>query len=380
MRRRPFVALAVVTGLVATACTHGSDSRSRARTPAQSIVTVGAAKTVPTMIEGQDYRVVADLPSDLDGKTADYYEVLDDSALAIEDAPAEEKREASTPPPDRLVTVDLATGATQLLARATANGMTSIAEVSRGRGFVVWLQSDANSYDSLNWDIYSYELSTKTKRRIASSAELGIKDPPWPSFESIRPQMVGDHVYWAAVESVEGSTATTAIYEAPLDGAESMTKVIDDATDVYADGDDLWFQRDGRMLAWDVSAGAEKKADTAAVEEPCGGYFHEGTLVQVDCGGKGSLVITEKSGRRTTLRDVDSPGYLNSTSRWVAYSVDDQAYVYDLERQHLMRLEGSQGYSAQDFSGNRMFYIRQHFGTPDDPDEPTYPYIALLPE
>ncbi len=344
-------------------------------------MTVGPAASVPALTEGRDYRLVKNLPVDVDGKRADYVANLDgDTTLAVLDATEDDKREAGTPPPDHLVSVDPASGTTQLLARATADGMTSIAEVSQARGFIIWLQSDANSYDSLNWDLYSYETETETKRRIASSSELGIKDPPWPSYQSIRPQIVGNHVYWAAVESAKGSSVSTAIYEAPLNGASSMTKVIDDATDVYADGDDLWFRRDGRMLAWDVSAGVEKKADTARVTKPCGGHFHEGTLVQVDCAGKGSLVITEKSGRRTTLRDVDHPGYLNTTSRWVGYSVDDQAYVYDLKRQRLMRLKGSQGYSAKDFSGNRMLYIRQHFGTPDDPYEPTYPYIALLPE
>jgi hypothetical protein len=249
---------------------------------------------------------------------------------------------------------------------------------SQGNGFVVWLQSAPDSYNSLTWDLYSYEMATRTKRRIASSSELGIKDPPWPSFESIRPQIVGDHVYWAAVTSVEGRTAKTAIFEAPLDGAESMTKVIDDATDVYADGDDLWFQRGGEMHAWDISAGREKKARVAPVEKPCGGYFHEGTLVQVDCAG--FVVITEKSGRRTTVRDVDDVGYLNATSRWVGFSNGDQAYVYDLQRQRLMRLKDSQGSSAKDFDGNRMFYAPGNADADGTQDPPPIQYIALLPE
>jgi hypothetical protein len=382
LNRRPLVVLAVVTALVTTACTGGSDPAPADHTPEAVVVTAGPAKAVPFMVEGKDYHVVTKAPAEIDGATMTYYAVRGDrTALGVQYPSTENQQDAGAPSPDRLFTVDLETGETKALPTRDADrSLTDITEASRGDGYLVWLQSAPDSYNSLTWDLFSYETATKTKRRIASSSELGIKDPPWPSFESIRPQIVGDHVYWAAVESVTGTTAKTAIYEAPLDGAESMTKVIDDATDVYADGDDLWFQRQNRMVAWDVSAGAEKKADTAKIEKPCGGYFHEGTLVQVDCAGKGSLVITEKSGRRTTVRDVEDPGYLNATSRWVGYSVDDQAYVYDLKRQRLMRLKGSQGYSATDFSGNRMFYIQQHAGTSDDPYEPTYPYIALLPE
>jgi hypothetical protein len=376
------MALAVVTVLVATACSGGSEPTPAEQAPENTVVTVGPAKTVPVMVEGKDFRVVRNMPAQIGGGTMTYYDVRDDgSALAVQYPADKNQRDSGAPSPDRLFTVDLDNGTkTSLPARDPDGELTDITEVSRSNDYLVWLQSAPDSYDSLTWDLYSYELPTKTKRRIASSSELGIDDPPWPSFESIRPQIVGDDVYWAAVEAVKGDAATTAIYRAPLDGAEPMTKVIDDATDVYADGDDLWFKRDGRMTAWDVSAGAEKKADTAPVDEPCGGYFHEGTLVQVDCSGTGSLVITQTSGRRTTLRHVDGPGYLNATSRWVGYSVDGRAYVYDLKRQRLMRLEGSQGYSAQSFSGNTMFYIRQHAGTSDDPYEPTIPYIALLPE
>ena len=346
-------------------------------------MTAGPAKGVPFMAEGKDYRVVRDVPAEIGGRTMTYYAVRDDgaSALAVQYPSDDDQQEAGAPAPNRLLTVDLQTGERTALPTQDADSdLTDITEVSRGNGYLVWLQSEPDSYNSLTWDLYSYETATKTKRRIAASSELGVKDPPWPSFESIRPQIVGDDVYWAAVEAVKGDTPTTAVYRAPLDGSEPMSKVIGGATDVYADGHDLWFQRDGRMVAWDVSAGAEKKADTPEVEKPCGGYFHEGTLVQVDCSGKGTLLITEKSGRHTTLRDVDAPGYLNATSRWVGYSVDDQAYVYDLKRQRLMRMKDSQGYSAQDFSGNRMFYVQQHSGTSDDPREPTYPYIALLPE
>ncbi|MBD8607536.1 hypothetical protein IFT73_11765 [Aeromicrobium sp. CFBP 8757] len=383
MTRRPLVLLAVVTALVAAACTAGSEAPSPRRRPTATVVTVGAGTTVPAMVEGTDYRVVRDVPAEIGGETMTYYAVRDDgsSAVAVRYPSDKDQQTAGAPSPDRLLTVDLETGGTKaLFTRDDDSELTDITEVSRGNGYLVWLQSAPDSYSSLTWDLYSYDLATKTERRIASSAELGIDDPPWPSFESIRPQIVGDDVYWAAVEAVKGNTPATAIYRAPLDGADPMTKVIDDATDVYADGGDLWFQRDGQMLAWDASEGAEKKAGTAAVHQPCGGYFHEGTLVQIDCGGKGSLVVTEKSGRRTTLRDVDGPGYLNATSRWVGYSIDGQAYVYDLSRQRLMRMKGAQGYSAQDFSGNRMFYIQQHSGTADDPHDATYPYIALLPE
>lgn len=353
--------LAVVTTITTTACTAGSESDR----PAEVVVSVGPRSSVPTMVEGTDYRVVDEVPSRIDGGNTAYYDIGDDQALAVRFAP-------DSSGTDRMVTVDLSSGRTTSLFTAGQRGKPSMPEVTRGDGFVVWLQTDATTYDSLNWDLYSYETATKTRRRIASSADLGIDDPPWPSFSSIRPRVVGDQVYWAAVEQLTSGTPRTAVYRAPLDGSEPMSKVIDDATDVYPDGDDLWFQRDGRMLAWDVSAAAEKTVDTAPVEEPCGGFFHEGTLVQLECAGRGSLVITEASGRRTTLQALDRPGYLNATSRWVGYSTGGQAYVYDLERRRLMRLKGSQGTSAEDFSGNRMLYAR--------PDAATYPYIALLPE
>lgn len=369
MSRRLLLALAVVTAIATTACTNDSEPAPTPDRPDEVVVDVGPRASIPTMVEGTDYRVTGTLPSQIDGGTAGYYDVGREHALAVRYAP----QRSDT---DRLLTVDVPDGRVRPLVEAGGRGKRSIPEATSGDGFIVWLQTDATSYDSLNWDIYSYETATRTRRRIASSVELGIDDPPWPSFSSIRPQVVGDQVYWAAVEQLTSGAPRTAVYRAPLDGAEPMTKVVDDATDVYADGRDLWFQRDGRMLAWDVSAGAEKKADTASVERPCGGFFHDGTLVQVDCGGGGALVITEASGRRTTLQGVDDPGYLNATSRWVGYSTGGQAYVYDLQRRRLMRMAGSQGTSARDFSGNRLFYLRQSAQASD----PTFPMIALLPE
>jgi hypothetical protein len=162
LTRRSLVLLAVVTALVTTACTggSGSDATPADHPPKDAVVTAGPATSVPFMAEGKDYRLVRDVPAEIGGLTTTYYAVRGDgsSALAVQYPSDNGQQGAPAPSPNRLLTVDLQTGKKSALPTQDADDdLTDITEASRGNGYLVWLQSAPDSYDSLTWALYSYE-------------------------------------------------------------------------------------------------------------------------------------------------------------------------------------------------------------------------------
>jgi hypothetical protein len=377
--------LAAIASLAATgACASQPVDTGTADTSRADVTfPVPPLESIPALTH-RDYRVLRDMPLSADGAPIEFYGFIDRTTMAAVERPVGADGTGS-PPPDRLVAYDLSTGSTKVLwAPAPSASMTSIGEVSSDGGYLSWLQTQKEGPSS-DWSIHSYDLSSSTAREIASSDQLDIADPELSSFTGATPQIVDGQAYWTAHHAWVGDEPETAAYRAPLDGSARASKVFDDVTAVYAAGHDLRFERDGRMLAWDVSAAAEKTAGEIHQTHPGGGTYADGTLAQVDRRGTeedsvDDVVITEKSGRRTTLRGVRNLSDLEVSSRWVGYSDDENAFVYDLRRRRLMRLPGSTNFQHQPFSGNRLFYVQQHAGTPKDPHPTTYPLIALLPE
>lgn len=365
------------------------------------MITFPGKDKVPTLREGEDYRVVTRLPFSVNGVPYRHVGLLSaDLAYGVlSPADASGVPGAPGPPPtQKLVELKPRTGDLRVLAdHGTRSRPTYISTVARNDKYIVWIENPETNLYAFSWEMYSFELSTGKEKKIASYRELGIKQPPWPSMKGIRPQLAGDNIYWVAVAGLkdprsadsgrqdtpddaaerDGFGVQTGVFEVPADGSATMKRIasgIQDVTDVFPDGDNLVLERRGRADVWNLSSGRRQPPSVARVQRPCGIDFNEGVLAQ--CSGNSAIVITEPSGKVTTLTNLPGPvQYLNVTSRWVGFSNEEQAYLFDLKRGRFGRLAGASALSDERFKGGQLHYYRQSF-TPRA-DDATFPLIEL---
>ncbi|WP_332643003.1 hypothetical protein [Aeromicrobium sp.] len=376
----------VLLAIFATAACSSSGSSDPEDEQVRNVtVTFSSDAKVPALVEGKDYRVVTEYPYTIDGKTARHYGLLKSGvSYAKLSPPASEMPTPEHPvpaiPSDTLVSFDLKTGnVTLIAAHGTDTKPAFIVDATRNDDFIVWVETSDSTYESMRWEIFSHELKTGKTRKIGSSEELGVENPPIPTRRGIRPELVGKSIYVVAVSAFDGSTVAsiaTAIYGAPIDGSAGLTKIVDDADDVFADGKNLRFARDGELKKWDLGKNKEVSSSVAPVDDPCGTFYNEGVLVQ--CDASGEVTITEKNGSQTVIKDLPVPlANFNATNRWVGFSTESQSYVYDLKRNRLGKLKGSSEFGIDRFKGARLKYAKQH---QDPPFDPTIPLIELLPK
>lgn len=325
----------IMIALVASACSaHKSDDGTNA-----TIKFAGASKT-PELKPGTDYHVVDKVPSVIDGARVNVFGRLDDrtayGSMPSEKAPATQGTE-----PMRLVSIDTRTGRATTLADHGSDKLPPyILDATANAKYIVWTEIHDTTLETMRWDIYSLDRRNGQERHLASYKDLGAEKPPWPSIQGVTLQMIGSRVYFPVVEGADAKADWSgAIYGVTDDGSTPAAKVIDDATQAWADGRKLWFERDGSPGLWDEKGRARVVATKQKVDDPCGMFVREGVVVQ--CDGRKRLVITEQSGKVTTIVGLPvRPTYLNATKRWVGFnSGDSTAYVYDLKRQHLARVD-----------------------------------------
>lgn len=325
-----------VLGCFAVAILVSSCSTAETEKSENATVTFAGVDKTPVLTEGKDYRVAEEVPSVIDGGTVTVFGWLDDHT-AYASMPSTKKPATVGSEPMRLVSVDTRTGRATTLADHGSDALPPyILDAANTRDFVVWTEIHDTSLETMRWDIYSLDRRSGKERHLASYKELTAEKPPWPSVQGVTIQIIGNSVYFPVVEGSDAQDDWSgAIYGVQLDGETAATKVVDDATQAWADGQKLWFERDGKPGIWNARQEKEARLDTAQVTEPCGMFARQGVLVQ--CDEEDSLVITEPSGKVTTIKGLPArPTYLNATSRWVGFnSGDSTAFVYDLKRSRL---------------------------------------------
>lgn len=331
-----------VLGCFAVAVLVSSCSAAETAKVENTTVSFAGVDKTPVLTEGKDFSVAEEVPSIIDGGRVTVFGWLDEHT-AFASMPSAKTPSMDGSEPMRLVSVDTRTDRATTLADHGSDALPPyILDATSTRDFIVWTEIHDTSLESMRWDIYSLDRRNGKERHLASYKDLGAEKPPWPSIQGVTLQIVGDRVYYPVVEGSDAKADWSgAIYEVPLNGDAAGTKVIENATQAWADGQRLWFERDGKPGIWNASKQKESKVETAGVTRPCGMFARQGVLVQ--CDEDDSLVITEPSGKVTTIKGLSvRPTYLNATSRWVGFnSGDSTAFVYDLKRSRLTRVDNA---------------------------------------
>lgn len=333
-----------------------------------TVTFAGISKT-PVLAQGKDYRVADKVPSVVDGGRATVFGWLNDDT-AYASMPSVKRPATNGTEPMRLVSIDTRTGRATTLADHGADQLAPyILDAADTKDFVVWTEIHDTTLETMRWDIYSLNRRTGKERHLASFKDLGAVKPPWPSIQGVTLQIIGDHVYYPVVEGSDAKGDWSgAIYGVPIDGSGGATKVVDDATQAWADGQKLWFERDSKPRVWNVGKQAEVDVKAAKVVQPCGMFVNQGVLVQ--CDRQNTLIITEPSGKVTTIKGLPvRPTYLNATSRWVGFNAGDStAFVYDLKRSRLTRIDDAM-MKVDRHSGSELSLLNMGASSKENPYE-----------
>lgn len=356
--------VAVVTAAVAfsaTSCTTSKEpepQRQFALSPAP-----------PSFEEGDDYTVTSRIPTVLEGQQAVYF-ARADGRLIMSLSGTSESGDPSEDDPrgGTLVSVDPKTKNVETLARHGKPGSPRyVVDVTVAGETVVWVETTQPNYDAMPWRMYALDLETGVEKELASYRELGIEDPPWPSPDAIRPQVVGDDVYVVAVDRVDDrhDVVQTSVYRVPLTGG-TPERVVPRATGAWAAGRGLDVLLDDRLVRWDPRRGPSGEVADDGMPADCGAFATTG--VRVACttadGHRRLTVETTEHGRSTVDLGTHTVGYLNGTSDWVSFSTGDRAYLLDLRRGRLSSLPGSTDTGTSRLSGRSFLYVKQT-STPD---------------
>lgn len=318
----------------------------------------------PSFTEGDDYIVRSRIPTILEGQQAVYFDRADGrlimslSGTSESGAPSEDD-----PRGGALISVDPKTNDVTELARHGKPGAPRyIVDVAVAGKTVVWVETTQGNYDAMPWRLYALDLETGKEKELASYQELGIKDPPWPSPDAIRPQVVGDDVYVVAVDRVDAqqNVVQTSAYRVPLTGGK-LEKVVPKATATWAAGRGLDVLVDSTLARWDPDRGSSGDVTRAGLPADCGAFAAQG--VRVACttadGRRRLTVESTEHGRSTVNLGKNTVGYLNGTDDWVSFSTGDRAYLLDLRRGKLFSLPGSNDTGSSRLTGSNFIYVKQ---------------------
>jgi hypothetical protein len=359
MMRSFIVTVGLLSTISVSACTASQDepkptTTAAAPTPTRN-VSVIVDKSVPALKEGRDYSVVASWPRVADRRVVGYRASLDKRhAIAVlSEVDAVDPSAEPDPRGQRLVEVDTRTAELKSLAvHGTPEHPRYITDVVVSGNFVVWTETESTALELLPWDIYSLDLRSKKERHLASSRDFAVKDPPPPSpTYDQQVTVVGDNVYFPAVDRVTENSIESSIYSVPLtNNANSVIGprlIAPAANQVFADDSGLRVMLNGELVTWDPARGIDGRTGQA-LGANCGGFFGEGVAVLCNK-AKNKLSIVDQDGLETVLDisafDQDdepaSAAYLYANSRWVGFTVNgSQGYVFDLARMDVFKLDG----------------------------------------
>jgi hypothetical protein len=317
----------------------------------------------PSFTEGDDYTVKSRIPTVLDGQRVVYFDrvggrlIMSLSGTSKSGQPSEDD-----PRGGALISVDPKTNDVTELARHGKPGSPRyIVDVAVAGKTVVWVETTQGNYDAMPWRLYALDLQTGEEKELASHRQLGIKDPPWPSPDAIRPQVVGDDVYVVAVDRVDDqqNVVQTSAYRVPLNGGR-LEKVVPKATGAWAAGRNLDVLVDSTLARWDPDRGSPGEVTGAELPADCGAFAAKG--VRVACttaDGRRLTVESTEHGRFTVNIGKNTVGYLNGTDDWVSFSTGDRAFLLDLRRGRLFSLPGSNDTGSRRLSGSSFIYVKQ---------------------
>lgn len=314
--------------------------------------------------EGDDYTVKSRIPTVLDGQRVVYFDrvggrlIMSLSGTSKSGQPSEDD-----PRGGALISVDPKTSDVTELARHGKPGSPRyIVDVAVDGETVVWTETTQGNYDAMPWRLYALDLKTGEEKELASYQQLGIENPPWPSPDAIRPQVVGDDVYVVAVDRVDDqqNVVQTSAYRVPLTGGR-LEKVVPKATGAWAAGRELDVLVDSTLARWDPDRGSSGEVTGAGLPADCGAFAAKG--VRVACttvdGRRRLTVESTEHGRSTVDLGKNTVGYLNGTTDWVSFSTGDRAYLLDLGRGKLFSLPGSNDTGSRRLSGSSFIYVKQ---------------------
>lgn len=318
----------------------------------------------PSFTEGDDYTVESRIPTVLDGQQVVYFDRTDGRLImSLSGTSKSGQPSEDDPRGGALISVDPKTNEVTELARHGKPGAPRyIVDVAVAGKTVVWVETTQGNYDAMPWRLYALNLETGEEKELASYQQLGITDPPWPSPDAIRPQVVGDDVYVVAVDRVDDqqNVVQTSAYRVPLTGGR-LEKVVPKATGAWAAGRQLDVLLDSTLVRWDPNRGSSGEVTDAEMPADCGAFAAKG--VRVACttadGRRRLTVESTEHGRFTVNLGKNTVGYLNGTSDWVSFSTGDRAYLLDLRRGKLFSLPGSNDTGSSRLSGTSFIYVKQ---------------------
>lgn len=362
--------------LLLTSCSSNDDQRGPSARPSPgAVTTVTLSKSTPLMVAGKDYKIESQVPTSVNGAPSVYLDRAD--RLQVMSVSATGSSERPNTGGDALAALEEGSKKPTILAEhGTPHAPRYIVDAVVAGRIIVWVETTQANMESMPWQIYTYDLDAGVEKHIASYKWFKIPNPPWPSDKALRPQVIGNWVYFVAVDHVDLAKRVRdrSIYRVPINGGRDPELVVPDAAQVYADGKKLQAEIQGELVGWDPSHGRNGRIAQTALPATCGSFANEG--VRVTCAGKSKNLRVDSPLYGTYTIDVRGKdvGYLNATSRWVGFSTSAHAYVLDLKRGRLMRPKGAQSSSTAHLRGNELEYAKLNDGT-----RPPIPHISLLP-
>lgn len=274
---RPLVAALLAGALIAAGCgprdsgkkalppTATASSTPSVNNPAPALVTADAAK----LIEGQDYTVVAKLPSTGPGLQSISYLGVTTNHLAYGIATDVGKVDQyENAPPDKVALTDLRTNRTNFIYHAGERGTISTIVVSAD--WIVWAEiarrtTMPNPGAQPAYAVYSFQRSNGVVRRIQAAPITD--DGLWITFDRGGDLgIVGDTVYFDAVlgPSREG------IFSLNLYGQGEPVRVIKNGYAPEFIGDQMAYSVGHREFIQTVPSGTRKLVPTPKGSEPDG--------------------------------------------------------------------------------------------------------------
>lgn len=373
---RPVAACFLIVIASCLASCASSDTQVPAATAATTslrkvpnrIVDAGRVSSAPVLVKGKDYLVVADPPLTVEGRTANYLGLVGpDVVFGKTSVVPANVQDPNSFVGDSVIMTDLKTKKTTFITRNTDRKKQSyVIGMDYSDKYVTWSETTSQSASSEPWTVYSLERSTGEVRRIASSDEVGVSDPPWLPPSGVTPKIYEEYVYLIAADS-NNLPATASAYRVPLDGSKKLSKVIGNVQGVFTFANGVTFIRNGQFFRWNPSNKAESKVNTLNRSSAnCPGTSGGGVIVE--CGqsatGTSRLTIIESD---RNVSEIDFPksdetsdnagvGYLGANANWVTFTFDDKAYAFNLKSGKLGRFKGSQYIVAGPSWGNTIRY------------------------
>lgn len=332
--------------------------------------------SVPSMSEGRDYRVTAEIPEVVDDSIAVYFGAVGEDLLMSVGSTAPSGDPAlDDPRGDSLVIVNHAGEVVKVIAQhGTSSKPAYIVDALVSEDFLVWVETPQANYEAMPWKMYSYNLKSGDEEKIASYEDFGIEYPPWTSEKGLRPQVIGQSVYFVAVDHLDAKRGIRdrSVYQVPIRGGTDPELVVPAAGEVYSYKETVLDVEIGKSLyTWDPLAGTKGKVPGSKLDASCGSFSNED--VRVSCSDGVLIIDSSTYGDFKIETGGEDVGYLNATNRWVSFSTLDQAYVLDLRRGRLMKMPGSSNSGIGRFAGDELMYVKQ------DGAGGTSPLISLLP-